>query len=856
MSIENLNREKFNALKEVFFQKNFLKKNALKASMEYSLFIEEQIHMLAEGLKYNFALVSAGSFSRRELSPFSDIDLMFITHSVKDVKKEISELVQRFWDNGIDVSHTVREFSDIQKFLETDLHTFTQFFETRLLLGSDKIYNEWNEYLFSSLTEENQKRIINELIKDIDDRYQKYGDSAKTLEPNVKLSAGGLRDFQAVEWMYIILNKSLLNKQTEITQAESFLNLIKGADLISQTEARILLEGYNQILFARNSIHIYSLQKNDRFEFALQKKIANLNNTEKDALTIYIKDYFTAANSIQRFSLAMKKHFEEVVSYTIQDKLINELDDDFSLIGKKLFLRHSLKLNLSDILRAFYYMGLKDAYPDEQLRREIIEYAESYLLQEGFEAESSVFFREILKLEHNVGKTLALMNQYGILSLFLPAFKDLNGYVQHGVYHCFTTDEHTLLTIKNVEKLGKEISILGRIFNNLDDKEILYLGLLFHDIAKPINIAGHEILGVEIAASILFKLGYSEQEIERVTLLVRNHLLMEQIAFRRNLNDAETLDNFTSKFKSVEDLDLLYLVTYADLSAVNPAVWTSWKSELLSELYRKSRSMLEDQLSGEELLMSGTYFVPGEISKHSDLISDEHVQEHMDAITDTSYIYQFTDKEIAAHIEEIQKGITVSTSFKVLENFTNVTVITMDFPSLLSKICGVLSINDANIHDAKIFTRRDGVVIDTFNVTDFRTHKKIDPARYEKISKDMDAVISGMLKLNVEFAKMKSRWRRIETKLFKRSGKVKILFEEHDKYTIIDVFSPDKLGFLYQVTTKMADLGLVIYFAKISTREDDIVDSFYVLDRNGKKIPSYDQEFVKFELTETINKML
>ena len=856
MSIEISNKGQFTASRENFFQKNFLKKNALRASMEFSLLIEEQIHRLANGKKFNFALVSAGSFSRRELSPFSDIDLMFIAHSVSEVKNEISELVQKFWDNGIDVSHTVREFSDIQKFLESDLHTFTQFFETRLLLGSDKIYNDWNENLFSSLSAENQKRILAKLIKDIEDRYQKYGDSAKALEPNVKLSPGGLRDFQAVEWMYIIFNKTLLNKQTEITQAESFLDLIKNLSLISQTEAKLLLDSYNQILYARNSIHLFSLQKNDRFEFNSQKKIVNLDSTDKDALTIYMKEYFDAANAIQRFSFAMIKHFEEAISISGQGNLTIELDDDFSLLGKKLFLKHSVMLSFPDILRAFYYLGSYGAYFDEQLRRIILEYVQNYGLQDEFEAESSVFFREILKLERNVGLTLSAMNQYGVLGLFLPAFKELNGYVQHGVYHCFTTDEHTLLTIKNIEKLEKDVSILGRIFNNIQEREILFLGLLFHDIAKPINIAGHEILGVEIAQSILYKLGYSDQEIEKVTLLVRNHLLMEQIAFRRNLNDPETLNNFTSKFKSTEELDLLYLVTYADLSAVNPAVWTSWKSELLSELYRKSRSMLEDQISGEELLMSGTYFVPGEISKHSDLISEEHVQEHMDSITDASYIYQFTDKEIAAHIEEIQKGITVSTSFKELDNFTNVTVITMDFPSLLSKICGVLSINDANIHDAKIFTRRDGVVIDTFNVTDFRTHKKLDSPRYGKISKDMNAVISGILKLNVEFAKMKSRWRRIENRLFKRSGKVKIAFEEHEKYTIIDVFSPDKLGFLYQVTSKMNELGLVIYFAKISTREDDIVDSFYVLDRNGKKIPSYDQEFVKIELTNTINQML
>ncbi|NWF89981.1 MAG: HD domain-containing protein [Ignavibacteriaceae bacterium] len=856
MPIDSSNKSQFKASKEEFFEKGFGKKNALKASMEYSLLVEEHIQKLVVGKKSNFALVSAGSFSRRELSPFSDIDLMFITHSVKEVKNEISEVVQKLWDNGIDVSHTVREFSDIEKFLKTDLHTFTQFFETRLLFGSESIYNEWNDILFSQLTAKVQKNIVSELIKDIGDRYQKYGDSPKTLEPNVKLSPGGLRDFQAVEWMYILLNKTLLNKQNETTQAESFIELLKSANIISQTEAKILLISYNQILNARNLIHLYSLQKNDRLEFNLQKKIANLNSLEKDGLTVYMKEYFSAANAIQRFSYGMVKYFEEAAAITTSNNLTIDLDDDFSLAGKKLYLKHSLKLTFSDILRAFYYTGLNNAHLDENLRRLVLEFVENYTAIDTFDAESAVFFREILKLEKNVGNTLALMNQFGVLGILLPAFKDLVGFVQHGVYHCYTTDEHTLLTIKNIEKLNRNTSNLGKILDNIENKEILYLGLLFHDIAKPINIAGHEILGVEIAASILYTLGYTDQEIEKVTLLVRNHLYMEQIAFRRNLSDPETLNNFTANFKSVEELDLLYLVTYADLSAVNPAVWTSWKSELLAELYRKSRSMLEEQISGEELLMSGSYFVPGEISKHSELISDEHVQEHMESITDSSYIYQFSDKEIAKHIEEIQKGVKVSTVFKELESFTNVTVITMDFPSLLSKICGVLSINDANIHDAKIFTRRDGVVIDTFNVTDFRTHKKLDPARYNKINSDMEAVISEMLKLNVEFARMKSRWKRIESKLFKRTGKVKILFEEHDKYTIIDVFSPDKLGFLYQVTSKMNELGLVIFFAKISTREDDIVDSFYVLDRNGKKIPSYDQEFVKHELTQTINQML
>jgi [protein-PII] uridylyltransferase len=459
-------------------------------------------------------------------------------------------------------------------------------------------------------------------------------------------------------------------------------------------------------------------------------------------------------------------------------------------------------------------------------------------------------------LPRNVGQTLSSMNELGVLGAFMPEFKDLIGFLQHGVYHQYTADEHTLMTILNVEKLEKDFSILGKIYNNLKNKEILYLSLLFHDIAKPINISGHEIIGAEMASSIMYRLGYSEEEIEKVTFLVRNHLLMEQVAFRRNLNDPETLNTFTSKFSSVNALDLLYLVTYADLSAVNPVVWTSWKSDLLAELYRKTSSMLMEQLSGEELLMSITYVIPNEISKHSPVISESHVKEHIDSINDIAYVHQFSDEEIAKHIEEIQKGVLVSVLFKELNDFTNITVITKDFPSLLSKICGVFSINDANIHDAKIFTRKDGIVIDSFNASNFRTGRKIEPERFIKIEEDLNSVVSGLLQLNQEFSKMRNRWWRIENKFFKRTGKVKIVFENHEKYTIIDVFSPDRLGFLYQVTSKINELGLSIYFAKISTQGDDIVDSFYVLDRSGKKVSTNDYELIKTELIDTITQLL
>lgn len=842
--------------KEQLFNQHLEQTGSFNFSVEYSLLVEEFIRTLAGSKMYKFILASAGSFSRRELSPYSDIDLIFIANSVEENEQDISDLVKIFWDSGIDVSHTVRDFNDIDKYFLSDLHTFTQFFETRYLLGSSTVYKNWNKTLLHTLTDEIRVKLLNALFEDFNLRYDKYGDSPKVLEPNVKLSAGGLRDFQAVEWMYIFKNKTLLDKQNESTQAEEFIHTLLKENITSKEECKRLLDSYKLILNIRNLLHLNTRQKTDRFEFASQIKIAEVFGYDKSNLTQFMRKYFESSNALNRFSKSMIKKYTEEITKPIPSSLAIVLDDDFKFTGKIISHQANSSLSFSDILRAFYYRGLYSARFDESLRMAIINFVESTDNLRVNENVSSVFFREVMKLPKNVGNTLSAMNELGVLGIFMPEFAELNGFLQHGVYHCYTTDEHTLTTIKNIEKLVNNSSTLGKIYYRQTNKEILLLALLFHDIAKPIDIAGHEIIGAEMASSIMHRLGYSENEIETVSFLVKNHLVMEQIAFRRNLSDPETLNNFTSIFGTVEELDLLYLLTYADLSAVNPAVWTNWKSDLLEELYRKSHAMLKKQISGEELLISSTLVVPGEISKHSEEITETHAKEHIDSINDIGYTQQFSVKEIAKHIEEIRKGTNMTVMFKEQNGFTNITLVTKDFSSLLSKICGVFAVNDVNIQDAKIFTRKDGIVIDTFNVTDFRSHQKIEEERYNKIEMDLKRVVSGLLQLNKEVASMKSKWWRIESKFFKRTGQVKIVFEKHEKYTIIDIFSPDRLGFLYQVTNKMNELGLNIYFAKISTRGDDIVDSFYVLDRNCNKISLNDYEFIKSELKSTISQIL
>jgi [protein-PII] uridylyltransferase len=444
------------------------------------------------------------------------------------------------------------------------------------------------------------------------------------------------------------------------------------------------------------------------------------------------------------------------------------------------------------------------------------------------------------------------MNELGVLGAFLPEFKDLIGFFQPGVYHCYTSDEHTLIALKNLEELGTDSSNVSKMFSSIKNKDLLYLAVLFHDIAKPISVSGHEIIGAEIASSVMERLGYDQQEIYLVQFLVRYHLSMEQTAFRRNLNDPSTLNKFAEMFPNPEALDFLYLLTYADLSAVSSVVWTQWKSDLLSELYRKTKVILEDGISGEELLHADTL----EAVNGYDSSEDEAFKEHVASINDIAYLQIYSEEEINQHVEEIEKGLDVSVFFKEDNSFTNITVITRDSYAILSRLCGALSINDLNIHDAKIFTRTDGIIIDSFNVTDFRSNLVIEQAKYEKIKLDIISAVKNELAISKEFHRVKSKWKRIEEKFFRRKGKIKIVFERHEKYTIIDVFSPDRLGLLYQITKKMHELGLSIYFAKIATKGDDVVDAFYLLDRHGKKISHNEYELIKVELTNTIEEIL
>ncbi len=382
---------------------------------------------------------------------------------------------------------------------------------------------------------------------------------------------------------------------------------------------------------------------------------------------------------------------------------------------------------------------------------------------------------------------------------------------------------------------------------------------MFHDIGKIYQFKEHENLGAEIVERVFIRLGL-EKYLEIVRFLVKNHLLMEQVAFRRNCSDMETILDFATKVGNINRLNYLYLLTYADLSAVNPGVWTEWKGALLHELYLRTREVFESKekkISFKEFNEKSVGTKIQTVNKKlAGVIGEEEISNHLSNFNETGYLYSFDENSIVEHIKTIRQGQQISALFHHHKNHSDVTIITQDAFQILSNICGVLTANDANIIDAKIFTGKNNLVIDSFRVTNIISALCLDEDQSSKILMDFQMVLSGKMKPEELFESNKRKWQRKIQRRREIKIKPHVEFEFDNKYTIIDIFSTDCIGFLYRITQTLSELNLNIFFAKIATYGDGIVDSFYVLDGNNRKIIKSDEEIIRHKLLLVIDELL
>lgn len=443
-------------------------------------------------------------------------------------------------------------------------------------------------------------------------------------------------------------------------------------------------------------------------------------------------------------------------------------------------------------------------------------------------AEDAASFTALFERRRGIAGTLQVMNRLGLLERWIPEWRPLVRFFQHNQYHYYTADEHTLRVVEYAEALADHPSAFGDAYRSLPRTDTLAYACLLHDIAKPVRVEDHEIAGARVAKRVLTRLHRADLA-DDVAFLVRHHLEMEQVAFRRNLADPATVREFASRFSKPELLDYLFCLTYADLSAVNTSVWTEWKASLLTDLYLRTKRLLRGQAEA-----AGPAVAPM-TDRWRKQFPEESLARHTGLLADGTYRAAFSPDEIADHLRAIDDHRAVHVLSQHWSEVTELTVVAPDADSFLSRCCGVLTANDANIIDANIFTRDDGIVIDKFRVVDATTHAPLPADRCRKVEDDLREVFSGTVDVEHLIERHRRRWKR-KAGRHNPNIRIDVEFEDHPHFTIIDVYGADTLGFLYRVTETMSRLGLTIHFAKIATRGDGIVDAFYVLDRTGQRL--------------------
>jgi [protein-PII] uridylyltransferase len=818
---------------------------ALVLSGHYDWFLQSIFRELSPEEQKSMTVVALGGYGRNELCFSSDVDIMFLI--ADDAAKvpgatAAQNFLHRLLDAGIDVAHsfrTIRECLDIAK---TDIEPCMSLMEARFICGSRKTFAEYRKQMQREILNRNPKEFVRTLNEMRKLRHAKYGSSATLLEPNVKNSAGGLRDLHTVLWLMYGTGLCKIPPRLKGTTAivlllsTPALKRVFFAAFLKQTKA-----AFDFLLRTRNEMHLQSKSLHDVLEFGFQRQCAaGLHyrpTARRTSVEHFMQDYHSAAKDISRFSARL-------VAWAIDEWSVERPAFDTRVLNNELLLRSGklqfrakpARINNEFLLRAFIACCQYDAKFSFQLEDAVHKkIAKLGPLRTKTEAE---LFRTLLKQTSGVAGAFHSIANLGLLERWIPEWKPMVSFFQHNQYHFYTADEHTLIAVDSIEALQSSDTSFGAVFRSLPERDVLYLACIFHDIAKPMHIGKHEINGAKIAKRVLRRLRCSDIE-DDVAFLVRQHLAMEQVAFRRNVNDPQTIVQFARRFKSAVLLSYLYVLTYADLSAVNSTVWTKWKESLLNELYRKTFRVLEEHLTGEEVhrrakeqASEQEEKIIGQLARQVD---EQAVRRHLTLIEETAYLAVFTAEEIGQHISALDHRDGVRSLFRDAGNFTEVTILTSDAPYALSKFCGVLTANDADIFDAQIFTRSDGTIIDKFRVVDFISKSSLSPEIQQKITEELQDVMTGKIDIDYLLERHRLRWKR-RAQPANPNIRRDVEFESHPRFTIIDVYAADSLGFLHKLTTTMSGLGLNISFAKIATRVDGIVDSFYVVDRNGNKI--------------------
>jgi len=805
-------------------------------------------------------LVALGGYGFRELAPYSDIDVMFLfrEEAGEAAPTLFRDVLHHLWDLGFQVGHSMRTIEDCIDLAGKDLTIRTAMMSARFMTGSPHLFQEFNRRYAREVVGRGRGRFIEQKVEERRREYEKFGQTVYLLEPNVKKSKGGIRDFHLLRWA------GMARYQAATLQDLADRGFLSRQDLLLLTEAR------DFVWRVRAFLHLEAGRAEEILSFDEQVRLASLYGFQDQPHLLGVEQF------MQRYYRHTMGLHESLLRFVDRCRAVSmkrrspgalpaaKVDGYFVVTGRQLTVPSELRarvLERPDLLLQLFEMARSRRLKiDTDLLDEIHSHMDSMSSEAFRTPEVSRVFLKILAGPDAVAATLEAMHRVHLLEKVIPVFATLRGLMQFSQVHKYTVDEHTLRAVAKAEALALESGVIGTVYQEIRRKDLLHLAILLHDLGKG-RKEDHCEVGKVIAEETAARLVCDPQETRTLVFLVHRHLLMSHTAFRRDPYDEKVLMSFAKEVGTPEVLRKLLALTVADIAAVGPGVMTKWKESLLNELYLRTLPVVlgeQAQADSSDRLKQ----LAGEVAREFTDTADaglDWIESQLGQFP-LRYLYATPPKRIAAHlvaIKRLQTGdVLVEDRFNEELGICEYTVITHDnlTAGIVFKIAGVMAAQGLQIVDAQITTREDGVVVNTFQASD----PDFEGAPPSERGASMAEAIVRVLKGEETVERVMSRNTRLSSVSRLPAGRhateVKVDNETCDRSTIVDVFADDTQGLLYAITRSIFQLGLSVQAARISTRIDDdikqslrtigrhqVADVFYVTDRQGSKVEDHNR---------------
>ncbi|MGB1310930.1 MAG: [protein-PII] uridylyltransferase [Leucothrix sp.] len=802
-------------------------------------------------------LIAVGGYGRAEMHPGSDVDLLLLLNEQPNADQEtqLSHFLTGLWDLGLAVGHSVRTVEECIEEAAADLTIITNLMESRIICGYQPLFEQLHQHITPHSIWPSDQFFTAKLTEQ-QQRYQQYGDTAYRVEPNLKEGPGGLRDIQMIDW---ITERAFGTRLADTPTQDMPL---------SDSELKTLIDGKHFLWSVRFTLHQLAKRKEDRLLFDYQRALAHrfgyTNDENNESIERFMQRYYRTITALERLNEvllgALRKRIlpnPQTTPFHITPLYLND-DGYLGIATPDVFEQHPHTL-----LDVFYTLQvtqpqLKGLTPDtiRALRHSL------HLIDDEFRANErhKKIFMNILNESSGITFVTRRMNRYGVLAAYIPAFANIVGRMQFDLFHAFTVDDHTLNLVRHIRTLSvkegqTKYPFLSKVFAGIPKPQILYLASLFHDIAKG-RKGSHSELGAVDALEFCQSHGLNEYDAKLVSWLVLHHLTMSTTAQRQDISDPDVIERFSELVGIQNRLDYLYLLTVCDIRSTNPTLLTDWKNALLQDLYKSTRSYLQQSTARSptitELITERKNSAANQLIQHG--INRVDCDAFWASMPE-EYPLQYSMDVLTWHIRELHRSHDapiVRIKQDERRSSSLVFIYTQYSDTLFTRVCSALEQMQINIVTAGLVTNHNGYALDTLTLLN-TSGKAIT------LDSDQTTIVQTIRKniLNDNF-NITPFYYRIPRKLkyFDVPTRVSFKQDETRGQTILTLYTADCPGLLTRISQVFYSEGLTIHSARIATLGEEAEDIFYLTNHNQQAITSVQQQArIQQALTEKLQQL-